>query len=207
MSEVAGALAVASGDLAGARRVARSFARLDEADIDGLFWSEDERERLVAVLVLEAQFRAGNDGDRARIVEQFLTAVRLERVDSPALLDEAAETIVGEWFLDRARGPLFALAKSDIVWDRRAAVVASMTLAKRGDGAGALEIAERMIRERSELIQEPLGRLLREAGKRADGRLLVDLLDRVAERMPRATLAVAIENLGAADRARFTPLL
>lgn len=193
-------------DMPAARRIAKRFGDLDPGTIDALLWNEVHEARMIALLVLVAQFRAGADADRERIVEQYLTAARLERVNNWDLVDASAEFIVGEWLLDKPRGPLFALAKSDILWERRIALVATLAFIKAGDATTTLELAERMLRERTDLIQKALGWMLREVGKRVSRELLVAFLDEHAAAMGRTALSYATEHLAPEDRARYRAL-
>ncbi|MDM4762269.1 DNA alkylation repair protein [Galbitalea sp. SE-J8] len=191
-------------DMPAARRIARRFATLDPGDIDALLWSGVHEERMVALLVLVLQFRAASDDPaRERIVEQYLTAARLERVNNWDLVDASAEFILGEWLLERPRNALFALAKSDILWERRIAIVATFAFIKAGDGSTTLELAERMLRERTDLIQKAVGWMLREVGKRVSREQLIAFLDAHAAAMGRTTLSYATEHLPPEDRARY----
>jgi hypothetical protein len=189
------ALVRAPEDLGGARRVARSFATLDDGDVDALLWNEPYRPRLVAVLLLVQRFRDGSDTVRHDVLDRYLVAARNERIDSRELVDVSAEHIVGAWYLDRGTGPLFALAKSDVVWERRIALMAVMAWVKRGDADTPLELAGRLVRENGEDVQTALGLVLREVGKRADEAALRTFLDRHASRIGSTALRIATEHL------------
>ncbi|WP_162236678.1 DNA alkylation repair protein [Curtobacterium sp. Leaf261] len=190
-------------DLAAARRVARSVGTIDDATVDDLLWSEAHGLRLVAVLALVQRFRAGDDATRAAVLERWLDAARAERLDSRELVDLGAEQIVGEWYVDRPRNAMFALAKSDVVWVRRAAVMATLSFVKRGDASTSLDIAGRLVRERGDDVQTAVGLVLREVGKRADHDALLAFLDRYATMMRPATRTAAIEHLGPVERERY----
>jgi 3-methyladenine DNA glycosylase AlkD len=190
-------------DLAAARRVARSIGDLDEQTIDELLESEAHGLRLVAVLGLVQRFRSGSETERTRVLERFIDAARAERVDSRELVDLGAEHIVGDWYLDRPRNPMFALAKSDVVWVRRIAVMATLSFVKRGDASTSLDIAGRLVRERGDDVQTALGLVLREVGKRADHDGLLAFLDRYAAGMRPVALAGATEHLAPRERERY----
>jgi 3-methyladenine DNA glycosylase AlkD len=190
------ALVRAPEDLGGARRVARAFGALDDGDVDALLWNEPYRPRLVAVLLLVQRFREGSEAERRDVLERYLAAARGERIDTRELVDVSAEHIVGAWYLDHGTGPVFALAKSDIVWERRIALLATMAWVKRGDAGTPLDVAGRLVRENSEDIQTALGLVLREVGKRADERALRGFLDDNAARMGATALRIATEHLG-----------
>jgi 3-methyladenine DNA glycosylase AlkD len=193
-------------DLPAARRVARTVgAGLDDGDVDELLWSEAHGLRLVAVLVLVQRFRdaAGDDTAQQAVFERYLDAARAERIDSRELVDVSAEHIVGDWFADRPRNAMFALAKSDVVWIRRIALVATLAFVKRGDASTSLDIAGRLVRETGEDVQTAVGWVLRDVGKRADRAALLTFLDRNASRMRPIALRGATEHLDAVERERY----
>jgi 3-methyladenine DNA glycosylase AlkD len=193
--EVLRALAATDGGLAAARRVARRFEGLDDGDVDALLWTGDHPVRLVAVLLLVHRFRAGDDRVRADVLDRYLGAVHAERLDSAELVDVSAEHIVGEWYADRNDNPLYAFAKSDVVWERRMVLMATLASVKRGSSATALGIAERLVRERGAVVQEALGLVLREVGKRVSEADLVAFLDAHGDRLGGEARAIATGRL------------
>jgi hypothetical protein len=190
------AFARTSGDLAAARRLARSFDDLPAGELDAILWTGDQDVRLVSVLILVQQFRSGSVAVQADILDRYLVATHNERLDDAQLIDVSAEHIVGAWFVDRNPNPLFALAKSDVVWDRRVALTAALAFVKRGDAQLPLQLAERLARERGAVVQEALGLLLREVGKRASEDSLRAFLDRHGSKLGSRASSIASEHLG-----------
>ncbi|PYY38096.1 hypothetical protein DEJ16_07245 [Curtobacterium sp. MCJR17_055] len=198
--DVLAAFARTPGDVAAARRIARRFADLDPGERSALLWSDDPGGRTVAVVMLVQAARQHADAD---LTDEFLSALRAERIDDPALVDLAAEELVGVPLLGGSTGPLYALAKSDVALVRRAAVVATLAFVKQGDAEVPLGLAGRLVRERGEVVQSALGWVLRETGKRASEEALVAFLDRHGRALSRAALETATEHLAAADRDRL----
>lgn len=174
--DVIRALAGSDGSLPAARRIARRFDAVPDPDVDALIWTGERDLRLVAVLMLVQRFREGDESTRSEVVARWQSALHFERLDAPDLVDVSAEYVLGAWYVDRNPNPLFALAKSDIVWERRAVVRAAHAFVKRGDAATPLALAERLVRERGVLVQEPLGLLLRDVGKRVSRAALDEFL-------------------------------
>ncbi|MEN0104247.1 MAG: DNA alkylation repair protein [Curtobacterium sp.] len=198
--DVLAAFAKTPGDVAGARRVARAHRDLDEGERSALLWSEDPGARLVAVVLLVQAMRERADPE---LTEEYLSAARAERIDRAELVDIAAEELVGAPMLDGSTGPLFALAKSDVAWVRRIAVVATLAFAKQGDADVPLAVAGRLVRERGDTVQSALGWVLREVGKRASEPALVAFLERQGRFLSRSALETATEHLPAAERDRL----
>lgn len=194
------AFARTPGDVAAARRVARQFADLDEGERSALLWSEDPGARLVAVVLLVQAMRAHADPE---LTDEYLSAARAERIDRAELVDIAAEELVGAPMLDGSTGPLFALAKSDVPWVRRIAVVATLAFVKQGDAEVPLAVAGRLVREKGDVVQSALGWVLREVGKRASEPALVAFLEQQGRFLTPAALATATEHLPAAERDRI----
>lgn len=188
------------GDVAAARRVARQFAVLDEGERSVLLWSEDPGARLVAVVLLVQAMRAHADPE---LTDEYLSAARAERIDRAELVDIAAEELVGTPMLDGSTGPLFALAKSDLPWVRRIAVVATLAFVKQGDAEVPLAVIGRLVREKGDVVQSALGWVLREVGKRASEPALVAFLEQQGRFLTPAALATATEHLPVAERHRI----
>jgi 3-methyladenine DNA glycosylase AlkD len=192
-------------DMPAQRRIARTALDLDAGALDALLSSEVHEHRMTALLIMVEQYR-DRPADREAIVAHYLEAARAERVDGWDLVDASAEYVLGDWLLDRPRGVLFALAKSDILWERRIAIVATHAFLRAGDASTTLELAARLLRERHDLIQKAVGWMLREVGKRVDRALLIAFLDEHAAAMPRVALSYATEHLDPGERARYRAL-
>jgi 3-methyladenine DNA glycosylase AlkD len=155
---------------------------------------------MVALLIMVAQFRARPS---KQLVDDYLAAARAGRVNNWDLVDASAEFLVGDYYVDKPRNVFFALAKSDQLWERRIAIVGTFAFIKRGDATTTLEIAEKLLREKHDLIQKAVGWMLREVGKRVDRSLLTGFLDEHAGAMPRTMLSYAIEHLDAAKKTHY----
>lgn len=200
---VAAALADAGADPQAERRVARRFRDLDSGELDALLWTGERDERMVALLVMVDRSRSADDGVRDELARAYLDAARGERIDDAGLVDVSAGQLVGVPLIGRSPSPLFALAKSDIVWERRIAVLAAHALLTAGDAATALDLSARLVREKTPTIQQAVGRLLREVGDRVARGELLGFLDAHARTMGEAMLAGALEHLPDTDRERY----
>ena len=198
--DVAAALVRATDD-ASIRRVARRFAALRPTEIDALLWSEHRPDRLAALLILVEQYRAGRDP--STVVEQLLDAARAERVDDEELVAVVAEPLLGDAHREGSRNRFFQLAKSDIVWVRMLALLATGVFVKAGDPSTTLELVERLAPERHPGMRQASATLMRAIGKRMPD-TLIPFLERTARRLPREVVLMAVEHLPAdeADRIR-----
>ena len=145
-------------------------------------------------------YRRGAPVEQAAIYRLYLQ--RTDRINNWDLVDVSAPDIVGGHLLTRRRGLLRRLARSTHLWERRIAIVATYRFIRERQFDDTLEIAERLLGDRHDLIHKAVGWMLREVGKR-DERVLRHFLDRHAPAMPRTSLRYAIERLPAADRRRY----
>lgn len=192
------------------RRVAKGFADLSPADLNDLLDSPLHELRFSALAVMVAQFqaasRAGDEGERERLVEFYLSAMRRGRINNWDLVDSSAEYILGEYLYDRPRDQLLRLARSGIVWQRRIAMLSTFAFIKHGDASTTLEVAETLLDDQHDLIQKAVGWMLREVGKRVDRDLLVGFLTANAKRMSRVTLSYATEHFEHSERVYYRSL-
>jgi 3-methyladenine DNA glycosylase AlkD len=192
-----------------ARRVVKRFSALPLAEIDVLLDSPVHEHRLAALLILVAQFdrasapRSRDDSVRRELAAFYLAAVRRGRVNNWDLVDSSAPTLLGGYLLDRPRDVLFELAGSEVLWHRRVAVLATFGFITAGDASTTLELAERLLDDRADLMQKAIGWMLREVGKRVGRDVLTGFLDAHAAALGRTALSYATEHLPADERARY----
>ena len=113
--------------------------------------------------------------------------------------------MVGGYLTDKPRKVLYKLAKSNNVWERRTAIVATYFFIRQDDVADTFKIAEILIHDEHDLIQKAVGSWIREAGKR-DKLELIAFLDRFAPSMPRTTLRYVVEKLDAKTKEHYLKL-
>jgi 3-methyladenine DNA glycosylase AlkD len=88
---------------------------------------------------------------------------------------------------------LESLAKSENIWERRIAVLATFQFIKNNKFAESLEIAKILLQDKHDLIHKAVGWMLREIGKR-DQAVEIEFLNKYYEKMPRTMLRYAIEK-------------
>jgi 3-methyladenine DNA glycosylase AlkD len=118
----------------------------------------------------------------------------------------SAAQIVGAWLdgkpAERQR-VLSRLAKSESLWERRIAVLATFYYIKKGEYGETLRIAQLLLKDEEDLIQKAVGWMLREVGKRVGEDKEESFLKRYYRQMPRTMLRYAIERFAEPKRKRY----
>jgi 3-methyladenine DNA glycosylase AlkD len=182
------------------RKVAKEFLAADEQVIRGLLASAIHEERLLALMILVGQFEKGAEADRRRIFRLYLP--NTDRINNWDLVDLSAPNILGGYLRDKSRKPLYRLAGSTRLWERRMAILATFAFIRMKEFEDALAIAARLLHDDEDLIHKAVGWMLREIGKR-DVAVLEEFLRTRCRVMPRTMLRYAIERFPEEKRQRY----
>lgn len=182
------------------RRVAKKFLNLSFIETKRLLRSDIHEERLCGILILVERFKSSDDAERKRIVDYYLA--HTEHVNNWDLVDLSADKILGGYLIDRPRNVLKDLAKSELLWDRRIAIISTFTFIRKGDLDDTFAISDVLLYDDHDLIHKAVGWMLREAGKR-DRRRLEAFLKPRYKKMPRTMLRYAIERFPEQKRQRY----
>ena len=182
------------------RALVREMQDLPLADVLELLRSEWHEERLFALLLMVRQYGRGDAAARREIYDAYLANTRF--INNWDLVDSSAEQIVGAHLADGDRGVLDRLARSEDVWERRIAIIATFHSIRRGDFADTFRVADALLGDRHDLIHKAVGWMLREAGKRDQAAEEAFLRDRY-RRMPRTMLRYAIERFPEPRRRQY----
>lgn len=173
------------------RTVAREFRGLPLAEIGALLHSPVHEERQLALLVLVHQAAKGDDAHRKRAFDLYLGNTRF--VNNWDLVDCSAPQVVGGYLLTKPKKPLYTLAKSERLWERRIAVVSTQHFIRQGEFDDTLAISELLLGDEEDLIHKATGWMLREVGQK-DQSALEGFLEEHTAVMPRTMLRYAIEK-------------
>jgi 3-methyladenine DNA glycosylase AlkD len=173
------------------RKLAREQADLPLEEAAELLRSPVHEERLLALLILVRAYQRGTAERRREIHDLYLANTRF--INNWDLVDSSAEQIVGAQLWEGDRSLLERLARSDSVWERRIAIIATSHFIRRGDFGDTLRVAEMLLGDRHDLIHKAVGWMLREVGKR-DQPAEEAFLRAHHRTMPRTMLRYAIEK-------------
>lgn len=185
------------------RCIAKKFRDLSLPEIHILLRSRFNEERFLALIILVSQYQLGD----VHIKEdryQFYMA-NLSGVNNWNLVDASAHLIVGHHLWDKDTHPLFILASSNNLWERRISIVSSWYFIRQNDLTLTFKIAKLLMQDLHDLIHKAVGWMLREAGKRDEKQLMIFLKD-YAVNMPRTMLRYAIEKMTPQQRKEYLEL-
>lgn len=176
------------------RKLAKEYKNLPLDEVLSLLKSPYHEIRLFALISFVNAFDRGDESTQKKIYDLYLANTRY--INNWDLVDLSAPNIVGMFLLTKSRKPLYQLAKSKSLWERRIAVLATFSFIKNNQFDDSLKIAEILLKDKEDLIHKATGWMLREIGKR-DIECAEEFLKTHCRTMPRTMLRYAIE--------RFTP--
>ncbi len=184
------------------RAVARKYRGASLRVAVALLKSAWHEERLLALHLMVERYQRGSDAERHAVFDAYLA--NLAGVNNWDLVDTSAPAIVGAHLEEHDRQLLESLARSDNLWARRVAVLATFHHIRQRQFDSALHIATLVLRDPHHLMHKAVGWMLREIGQR-DRAVLVTYLDAHWRTMPRTAVRYAIEHFTPAQRRRYMP--
>lgn len=173
-------------------------------DIQNLISSKIHEHRLTGLLILVEKYnlakKSNNSAEMKKIFEFYLK--NSKSVNNWDLVDCSAPYIVGDYLLSKDRDILYKLAKSNNLWEKRIAIIATFTFIKNNEFKDTLKISEILMKDEHDLIHKAVGWMLRELGKK-DQKTEEDFLKKHYKRMPRTMLRYAIERFDKGKRAVY----
>ncbi len=180
------------------RRISKKFKNLSRSETLELLHSKLHEERLIALFILILQFNGGGEDLQKEIYELYLKNTKY--VNNWDLVDSSADKIVGAYIFKRQRNILQKLALSNVLWEKRIAIIATFYFIKRGEYKDTFEVAELLLGDKHDLIHKAVGWMLREVGEKVSSEKEKEFLRRHYKNMPRTMLRYAIEKFPEEER-------
>lgn len=181
--------------------VKKYFELISLAEAEELLKSEYHEERLIALLILVKKFEKVSEKEQTKIYKLYLKNAK--RVNNWDLVDLSAPNIVGNYLLEKDRKILYKLAKSENIWERRIAILATFEFIKNGEHEDIFKIVEMLLNDKHDLIHKACGWMLREVGKRIGEKIEEGFLKKYHRKMPRTMLRYAIERFPEGKRRKY----
>lgn len=157
--------------------------------------------RLLAALILVAQYGSAESRSQQGIIYRaYLSHTRC--INNWDLVDSSADRIVGAHLFSGDRKPIYRLARSGNLWERRIGIMSTFHFIKQGAFTDTLAVSELLLNDEEDLIHKAVGWMLREVGKR-DQKVEEVFLDKHYQKMPRTMLRYAIERFPEKERLAY----
>jgi 3-methyladenine DNA glycosylase AlkD len=173
------------------RAVAKKYTNLSLDKIAELLKDEYHEVRLAALLILVEQYQNADTKGKKEIFNFYWKNAKA--VNNWDFVDLTAPKIVGDFLLDKPRDILYAMAKSDNLWEKRIAIISTFTFIRNNDFEDTLKIGEMLLSDNHDLIHKAVGWMLRELGKK-NQQAEEQFLKKHHKHMPRTMLRYAIER-------------
>ncbi|MEI7891122.1 MAG: DNA alkylation repair protein [bacterium] len=183
------------------RQLVKKHQQMSLIEISDVMKSKFHEERLAAILLLVLKFQKGNEKTKKQIFDLYLENTAY--VNNWDLVDSSGDKIVGAWLVGKSKDVLFSLACSKNLWERRIAMQATFHEIKLGQSKLAFSLAEKLLRDKEDLMHKVVGWMLREIGKRCSQKLLEEFLQKNKGKMSRTTLRYAIERFEQKKRLEY----
>lgn len=192
------------------REIAKKYYSLDIKQLRELIESKFHEERMICLFILINKYKATN---HKKIIFHFYIK-NTKYINNWDLVDLSAPNIVGEHLLSlsssesglpRINNVLLKLTKSENIWERRIAVLATFQFIKNNQFDESLKIAKMLLNDKHDLIHKAVGWMLREVGKK-DLQTEEKFLKKYYKKMPRTMLRYAIEKFPKDKRMAYLSL-
>ncbi len=185
------------------REIAKKYKHLTLPEIKTLLKSPFHEFRFTALEILVMQFEKGENNQKQKIFKFYIQ--NSKNINNWDLVDTSAPYIVGEHLLGKERSILYKLAKSNNLWQKRIAIVATLAFIRQGQFADTLNISKLLLKDNHDLIHKAVGWALREVGKK-NKKVVEKFLRDNYKNLPRTTLRYAIEKFSKPERLTYLKL-
>lgn len=185
------------------RKIAKEYYKnISLKEVEQLLDSEIHEHRLTALIILVEKYKkAKKDNLQKRQIFEFYLK-NTKKINNWDLVDLSAPNIVGDFSLKDGTHIIRFLAKSDNLWEKRIAILATFAFIKKRNFGESLFIADSLMNDEHDLIHKAVGWMLREIGKKNLAVLELFLSTRY-KKMPRTMLRYAIEKFPEEKRKKY----
>ncbi len=182
------------------RKIAKNNKGISLPDIEKLLHSPIHEERFLSLVLLIQTYVRSNEGEKKKLYEFYLKNTKY--INNWDLVDTSSRQIIGEFLRDKSKKPLYSLARSRSLWERRIAIIATFTYINQNCFDESLKISKMLLTDKEDLIHKAVGWMLREIGKR-DLQTEEIFLEEHYHKMPRVMLRYAIEKFPESRRKMY----
>ena len=185
--------------------LAKEFMGMALEEVEKMLESPIHEMRVGAVSIMDFQARHKKTTEQRKKELFNLYIKRHDRINTWDLVDRSAPYVVGGYLFDKKRDPLYKLARSKKMPERRTAILGTGYFIRQRDVEDTFRIGEMLLQDKEDLIHKAVGWMLRAAGD-VDKKQLIAFLDKYAATMPRVALRYATEHFDKKQRDYYLSL-
>ena len=140
------------------RKISKQYINLNHSEVEKLLHQQEHEARMCALLILIQQTK--QPVIFPEIVQLYLRNTTY--INNRDLVDLSAPQIIGAYFFDKDRSPVYQLANSSFLREKRIAIISTFDRIKKGEYQDTFAIAEILLHDPHDLVQKAVGRMLRE---------------------------------------------
>ena len=182
------------------RKLAKGYQTITVEEAEHLLKSPIHEERQLSLFILIRIYSKGEEAVKKGIYKLYLNNTKF--INNWDLVDTSAEHIVGNFLINKGKNPIYRLAKSEDLWERRISIMSTFYFIKHGQYSETMKISKVLLHDNEDLIHKAVGWMLREVGKR-NLPLEEEFLKKYYKEMPRTMLRYAIERFPEPKRLRY----
>lgn len=177
------------------RSIAKKYTTLPISKIQKLLNSEIHEHRMISLIILTNKYNKASKEKNLNLQQEIVNFYlkNTKKINNWDLVDISAPNILGDYFLDKDKKIFYDLASSKNLWEKRIAIVSTLTFIKKNKLGDSLKISEILLKDKHDLIHKAIGWMLREVGKQ-NSEVLLDFLKTHYKELPRTTLRYSIER-------------
>lgn len=181
------------------RSIVKKYSKSVSLDtIEKLLPNPYHEVRCVSLLFLIELYKKGDLKTKSDVYNLYLKNVQY--INNWDLVDISCYKILGcHAYNNKNLSDLRKLSASKHLWSERISVVSQYYFIKRGDFSMILELSEKFLTHKHDLMHKAVGWMLREMGK-IDEKPLYEFLDKNYKLMPRTMLRYSLEKLPESKR-------
>lgn len=152
------------------RKIVKQYYK--EADfkiIAELLHSAIYEERSLALYILTEKFqKTKNQNELDQIIDFYINPINLKWINNWDLVDISCYKILGKYIFNSPQkiDILYNFVKSDNLWEKRIAIVSTLAFIKESQFEYTIDICEKLLNDKHNLIHKAIGWILREVGKK-----------------------------------------
>ena len=134
------------------RGIVKKYSGLNLIHLQKLLDSKVHEHRQAGLFILVNKFKKASEQEKGNIFNFYLKNTK--NINNWDLVDLSSHKIIGEFLIDKKKDILYELANSDLLWDKRIAIISTAAFIKNEEFKDTLRISEILLGDKHDLIHK-----------------------------------------------------